>query len=136
MEYDEMTDVQKQAMQEFEAKEKALQEEQDKYKKQLDADLKRTRQEILECQQTFEVALKELHHQRFEHDAKSFCQDLYCVRLQLALLQSVEDSHVLKQLMQDLHESQTKLGTNEKNLDKFREQYHAAREKQDEKIRQ
>jgi len=135
IEYDDMTDVQKQALQEFELKEKALAEEQDKYKKHLDADLKRTRQEIQECQQTFEVALKELHHQRFEHDAKSFCQDLYCVRLQLALLQSVEDSHVLKQLMQDLNDSQTKLGGADKSLDKFREQYHVAREKQDEKIR-
>lgn len=135
MDFEDMTDVQKQAMQEFEIKEKALQEEQDKYKKQLDADLKRTRQEILECQQTFEATLKELHHQRFEHDAKSFCQDLYCVRLQLALLQSVEDSHVLKQLMQDLHDSQTKLGTQDKSLDHFREQYHVARERQDEKIR-
>jgi len=135
MDYEDMSDVQKQAMKEFEEKEKALAEEQDKYKKQLDADLKRTRQEILECQQQFEVALKQLHHQHFEHDAKSFCQDLYGVRLQLALLQSVEDSHVLKQLMQDLNESQSKLGTAETGLDKFRDQYHSAREKQDEKIR-
>jgi len=135
MEYDDMTEVQKQALKEFEEKEKALMEEQDKYKKQLDADLKKTRQEILECQQQFEVLLKELHHQRFEHDAKSFCQDLYCVRLQLALLQSVEDSHVLKQLIQDSNEAQTKCTSAEKALGRFREQYHIAREKQDEKIR-
>merc|ERR1719326_613319 len=122
MEYDDMTDVQKQALAEFEEKERALAEEQDKYKKQLDADMKKTRQEILECQQQFEVALKELHHQRFEHDAKVFCQDLYCVRLQLALLQSVEDSHVLKQLMEDLHESQTKLAKADGKLERFREQ--------------
>jgi hypothetical protein len=135
MDYDDMTDVQKQAIKEFEEKEKALAEEQDKYKKQLDADLKRTRQEILECQQQFEVALKELHHQRFEHDAKSFCQDLYCVRLQLALLQSVEDGHVLKQLNQDSNEAQTKLAGAEKALDRFRTQYQEAKERQDEKMR-
>merc|ERR1719217_70007 len=115
-----MTDVQKQALMEFEQKEKALAEEQDKYRKQLDAELKRARQEIQDCQQQFEVTLKELHHQRFEHDAKSFCQDLYCVRLQLALLQSVEDSHVLKQLMQDSTDAQAKLGSADKALDKFR----------------
>merc|ERR1719217_1439372 len=123
-----MTDVQKQALMEFEQKEKALAEEQDKYRKQLDAELKRARQEIQDCQQQFEVALKELHHQGFEQDAKSFCQDLYCVRLQLALLQSVEDSHVLKQLMQDLQDSQTKLQGTLKQLEKFGEQYHVARE--------
>merc|ERR1719440_2608247 len=134
MDYEEMTEVQKQAMAEFEQKEKALAEEQDKYKKQLDADLKRTRQEILECQQQFEVTLKELHHQRFTHDAKAFCQDLYCVRLQLALLQSVEDSHVLKQLMQDSYEAQTKLAGAEKSLDRFRSQYQDAKERQDEKM--
>jgi len=60
---------------------------------------------------------------------------LYCVRLQLALLQSVEDSYVLKQLMQDLQESQGKLGTADKGLERFRDQYHVSREKQDEKIR-
>jgi WD40 repeat protein len=135
IEYEDMSDMQKQAMNEFAEKEKALAEEQDKYKKQLDADLKRTRQEILECQQQFEVALKELHHQRFEHDAKVFCQDLYCVRLQLALLQSVEDSHVLKQLMQDLQDAQTKLGGADKALEKFGEQYHMWSDKQNEKIR-
>merc|ERR1719161_1465418 len=133
--FDDMTDIQKQALKEFEEKEKALAEEQDKYRKQLDADLKRARAEIQECQQGFEVTLKELHHQRFEHDAKSFCQDLYCVRLQLALLQSVEDSHVLKQLIQDSNEAQTKCTSAEKALGRFREQYHIAREKQDEKIR-
>mmetsp|Transcript_56653 Transcript_56653/g.90019 ORF Transcript_56653/g.90019 Transcript_56653/m.90019 type:complete len:1753 (-) Transcript_56653:205-5463(-) len=135
IEYDDMTDAQKQAMKEFEEKEKQLADEQDKYRKQLDADLKRTRQEILECQQQFEITLKELHHQRFEHDAKSFCQDLYCVRLQLALLQSVEDSHVLKQLMTDMMEAQTKLGNTQTKLERFLEQFHQAREKQDEKIR-
>merc|ERR1719247_754285 len=108
---------------EFEEKEVALKAEQEKYKKQLDTDLKRTRQEILECQQQFEVALKEVHHQRFEHDAKVFCQDLYCVRLQLALLQSVEDSHVLKQLMQDSHDAQSKLATSDKALDRFNTKY-------------
>jgi WD40 repeat protein len=135
IEYDDMTDVQKQLLKEFEVKEKELAEEQDKYRKQLDADMKRARQEVLECQQQFEVTLKELHHQRFEHDAKSFCQDLYCVRLQLALLQSVEDSHVLKQLMQDLHDAQTKLGRNQQQLEDFNEEYHIVREKQDEKVR-
>merc|ERR1719310_1460374 len=87
--FDDMSEAQKLAMKEFEEKEKALFEEQDKYRKQLDAELKKLRQEVQDEMQKFEIELKKLHHDRYAHDAKFFCQELYCVRLQLALLQNV-----------------------------------------------
>jgi len=113
---EEMTDLQRQAFKEFQEKEKALLEEQDKYRKQLDADLKRLRSEVQEVTQHFESVLKELSHKRFAHDAKFFCQELYCVRLQLALLQSVEDSHVLRQSGQDVGSAQGRLLAAEERL--------------------
>merc|ERR1712217_885261 len=76
---DDMTDLQRLALKEFEEKEKALAEEQDKYRKQLDAELKKLRSEVQDCTQQFEGILKQLHHQRFAHDATYFCQELYCV---------------------------------------------------------
>mmetsp|Transcript_129464 Transcript_129464/g.224872 ORF Transcript_129464/g.224872 Transcript_129464/m.224872 type:complete len:1745 (+) Transcript_129464:81-5315(+) len=133
--YDDMTEVQRQAVKEFEEKEKALAEEQDKYRKQLEADVKKARLDVQEAMQQFEVTLKELHHQRFAHDAKVFCQDLYCVRLQLALLQSVEDSFVLKQLIKDGLEANTKLEGHNDTLEAFKEQVAAMRERQDERLR-
>merc|ERR1719203_1289116 len=106
---EEMTEVQLLALKEFREKEKALAEEQDKYRKQLDAEVKRLRSEVQELTQQFETILKELANQRFTHDAKFFCQELYCVRLQLALLQNVEDSHVLKQSTNDVEAAKAQL---------------------------
>eukprot|EP00929_Paragymnodinium_shiwhaense_P022591 TRINITY_DN14393_c0_g1_i1.p1 TRINITY_DN14393_c0_g1~~TRINITY_DN14393_c0_g1_i1.p1 ORF type:complete len:1735 (-),score=585.53 TRINITY_DN14393_c0_g1_i1:78-5282(-) len=133
---DDMTEAQLTALAEFEAKEKALAEEQDKYKKQLDAEIKRLRQEIQECMQQFEVTLKELHHQRFTSDARFFCQELYCVRLQLALLQNVEDRHVLEQSTKDLQSGGSKLEAADKKLEAFKAQVQEKRERQNERIQQ
>mmetsp|Transcript_38744 Transcript_38744/g.91098 ORF Transcript_38744/g.91098 Transcript_38744/m.91098 type:complete len:1764 (-) Transcript_38744:52-5343(-) len=132
---DDMTDAQKQALKDYQDKEKALAEEQDKYRKQLDAELKKLRQDVQELMQHFESALKELQHQRFVHDAKVFCQELYCVRLQLALLQNVEDDNVLKTLLDEVAGAKQKLSLSEDALEAFREKVDAMREKQDERVR-
>jgi len=132
---EEMTELQLLALKEFQDKEKALADEQDKYRKLLDAELKRLRQEVTELMQQFEVVLKELHHQRFSHDAKFFCQELYCVRLQLALLQSVEDSSVLTQTMDDVAQASSKLKEAEDKLGAFNQQVNLTKMKQDERVR-
>mmetsp|Transcript_5773 Transcript_5773/g.13698 ORF Transcript_5773/g.13698 Transcript_5773/m.13698 type:complete len:1748 (+) Transcript_5773:106-5349(+) len=132
---DDMTDAQKQALLDYQAKEKALAEEQDKYRKQLDAELKKLRQDVQELMQHFEGALKELQHQRFVHDAKVYCQELYCVRLQLAILQSVEDNNVLKTLLEEVNVAKGRLEVAEEALEAFREKVDVMRERQDERVR-
>jgi WD40 repeat protein len=129
---DDMTDLQKQALKEFEEKEKALAEEQEKYRKQLHAELATLRSQLEELVQQFdEEHLKKLHQQRFIHDAKAFCQELYCVRLQLALLQSVEDQNVLEQSIKDVEEADIRLTEAETRLDAFKAKVSEAKEKQE-----
>jgi len=132
---DDMTDVQKAALADFEAKEKALAEEQDKYRKQLDAELKVLRSQVQDLTNQFEVLLKELHHQRFAHDAKYFCQELYCARLQLALLQSVEDSLVRDQAQMDVEKAAARLKQAQDKVDAFSTEVAAAKALQDERVR-
>lgn len=132
---EEMTDVQLAALKEYREKEKALADEQDKYRKQLDAELKKLRAEVQELTEQFEKVLKELHHQRFAHDAGFFCQELYCVRLQLALLQSVEDNHVLQTMTHDMAEAQAKLAEAEAKLEQFTGEVASFKIKQDERVR-
>jgi len=132
---EEMTDLQRAQYTEFLGKEKALAEEQDKYRKQLDAEHKRLLQEVQEVTQSFEGTLKELHHQRFSHDAKFFCQELYCVRLQLALLQNVEDNVVLETSTKDVQTAKDKWGAAEDKLHGFSRQVQEKRERQDERVR-
>ena len=85
--------------------------------------------------QQFETILKELHHQRFAHDAKFFCQELYCVRLQLALLQSLEDNTVMTQTMQDVADSGSRLKDAEDKLAAFGAKVSSQQMKQDEFVR-
>mmetsp|Transcript_66282 Transcript_66282/g.215662 ORF Transcript_66282/g.215662 Transcript_66282/m.215662 type:complete len:1692 (-) Transcript_66282:108-5183(-) len=132
---EEMTEVQLAALQEFQAKEKALAEEQDKYRKQLGAELKRLKSEVQDLFHQFETVLKELHHQRFSHDAKFFCQELYCVRLQLALLQSVEDGLVLTQSTKELEDARAKLADAEATLNEFSAKVNNKRAKQDDRVK-
>jgi len=132
---EDMTELQVAALREFREKEKALAEEQDKYRKQLDAELKRLRQEVQDFTQQFEASLKDLHHQRFAHDAKFFCQELYCVRLQLALLQNLEDHSDVQRIGKDLGEARAQLSKASGELETFQEFIGRARERQDECIR-
>jgi len=132
---EDMTELQIVALQEFRQKEKALAEEQDKYRKHLDGELKRLRGEVVDLMQQFETILKELHHQRFAHDAKFFCQELYCVRLQLALLQSLEDNTVMTQTMQDVADSGSRLKDAEDKLAAFGAKVNGQQMKQDEFVR-
>jgi WD40 repeat protein len=132
---EDMTDAQLAALKEFQAKEKALLEEQDKYRKQLDAEFKKLGQEVDDLKQQFEMALKDLHHKRFASDARFFCQELYCVRLQLALLQNVEDNSVTEQATKEVEAAKEKLAAAEQRLDAFSRKVTEKREKQDERVR-
>jgi hypothetical protein len=132
---DDMNDAQLAALNEFKAREKALLEEQDKYRKQLDAEFKKLGQEVDELKQQFEGTLKDLHHKRFAADARFFCQELYCVRLQLALLQNVEDNSVTDSATKDVGAANAKLAAAEARLNRFNKQVGEKRERQDERVR-
>merc|ERR1719199_319525 len=91
--------------------------------------------EVQEKMQEFESVLKKLRHQRFAHDARFFCQELYCVRLQLALLQSIEDQQILERLQGEAQTARDKLETAEETLDSFKEDVATANEKQAERVK-
>eukprot|EP00930_Biecheleria_cincta_P052010 TRINITY_DN3722_c0_g3_i1.p1 TRINITY_DN3722_c0_g3~~TRINITY_DN3722_c0_g3_i1.p1 ORF type:complete len:1802 (-),score=452.39 TRINITY_DN3722_c0_g3_i1:21-5426(-) len=132
---EDMTDVQKEAFAEFQAKEKALAEEQEKYRQQLHAELRQLRYGVQELTVQFEGLLKKLHHERFAHDTKFFCQELYCARLQLALLQSVEDSMVRDQAQFDVEAAQKRVKEAEAKLQDFTEEVNNAKGTQDDRVR-
>lgn len=132
---EQLTDLQRQALKEFEEKEKALAVEQDKYRQQLDAELKKLRQDVQDLTNQFETTLKELRQKRFECDANIFCQELYCVRLQLALLQSGEDSQSLAMCSLDLESFEARLETAATTLEEFQSAVSEAKSIQEEKLR-
>jgi len=132
---EDMTDLQRQALKEFREKEVALKEEQDKYRKQLEADLKKLKVEVGELMSQFEVTLEDLSRKRFEHDAKFFCQELYCARLNLALLQTVEDTQVLERCKCDVDAEHAKFLELDARLDEFRAEVNDAQEEQDDRVR-
>eukprot|EP00441_Pelagodinium_beii_P015570 CAMPEP_0197663976 /NCGR_PEP_ID=MMETSP1338-20131121/58348_1 /TAXON_ID=43686 ORGANISM="Pelagodinium beii, Strain RCC1491" /NCGR_SAMPLE_ID=MMETSP1338 /ASSEMBLY_ACC=CAM_ASM_000754 /LENGTH=1775 /DNA_ID=CAMNT_0043242517 /DNA_START=13 /DNA_END=5340 /DNA_ORIENTATION=- len=132
---EDMTEVQKAAYAEYLANEKALMELQDAYRKQLHEELKTLRAGVEDLTVQFEALLKKLHHERFAHDAKFFCQELYCARLQLALLQSVEDSMVKEQAQLDVEAAAGKVKTAESKLAAFSEEVAEAKGQQDDRVR-
>ncbi|CAJ1330696.1 unnamed protein product [Effrenium voratum] len=132
---DDMSEVQKAAFAEYQAKEKALAEAQEAYKKQLSAELKTLRAGVQDLTLQFEGLLKKLHHERFAHDAKFLCQELYCARLQLALLQNVEDNLVREQAELDLEVSKQSVEECEGRVIAFTSEVQSAKGEQDDRAR-
>ncbi|CAE7265476.1 Cfap43 [Symbiodinium pilosum] len=132
---DDMSEAQKLAFAEYQAKEKALAEAQDAYRKQLSAELKTLRAGVQELTLQFEGLLKKLHHERFAHDAKFLCQELYCARLQLALLQNVEDNLVREQAHFDLAAAQEKVQACDARFNAFSSEVQKAKGEQDDRVR-
>lgn len=103
---EDMTEAQLALMEEFKMKEKLLREEQDKYRKQLDAELKKHRADIQELIDQFDGKLKQLHHRRYHTDMQVFNQELYCIRLHLALLQHAEDLAIAQRTAKEVVEGE------------------------------
>merc|ERR1719305_2106950 len=102
---EDYTENQQKMMQEYEERAKQLAEEQEKYRKLLDAELRRLRQEIQEIGDAFDTKLKDEHHERYRTDMKVFMQELYSIRLHLALLQHNEDLSIAAKMRKDLAEA-------------------------------
>merc|ERR1719389_229400 len=102
---EEWTDHQQAVMKEYQERHKQLMEEQDKYRKLLDAELRRLRGEIQEIGDAFDSKLKGEHHERYRTDMKVFMQELYSIRLHLALLQHNEDLAIAEKMRKDLAEA-------------------------------
>jgi hypothetical protein len=102
---EDFTENQQKLMAEYEERHKQLVEEQDKYRKLLDTELRRLRQEIQEIGDAFDAKLKDEHHERYRTDMKVFMQELYSIRLHLALLQHSEDLSIAAKMRKDLAES-------------------------------
>eukprot|EP00439_Symbiodinium_sp_Y106_P068857 s1358_g11.t1 len=132
---EDMSEPQKLAFAEYQAKEKALAEAQDAYRKQLSAELKTLRAGVQELTLQFEGLLKKLHHERFSHDAKFLCQELYCARLQLALLQNVEDNLVREQAQFDLAAAQQTVQACDARFNAFSADVQKAKGEQDDRVR-
>merc|ERR1719326_1264272 len=104
---EDWTEHQQNLMKEYEERQKQLVEEQEKYRKLLDTELRRLRQEIQEIGDAFDSKLKDEHHERYRTDMKVFMQELYSIRLHLALLQYNEDRSIAAKMRTDLAEART-----------------------------
>eukprot|EP00742_Colponemidia_sp_Colp-10_P004312 GILJ01004600.1.p1 GENE.GILJ01004600.1~~GILJ01004600.1.p1 ORF type:complete len:1711 (-),score=393.32 GILJ01004600.1:88-5118(-) len=88
---EEMTEEQRNMLKEFEAKGKTLQEEKEKYKKTLDAELKKLKADVADVCSKFDEKVQALFKAKLETDFGIYEQELYIIRLSLALLQEMDD---------------------------------------------
>ena len=89
--FESLSEIQQDLLREFEEKSKNLESEKEKYRKQLDADMQKQKKEVEDLKSSFAEKLKQLHHSRYKIDIDIFSQELYCIRLNLTILQSNED---------------------------------------------
>jgi hypothetical protein len=69
-----------------------LETEQAEYRKQVQANIQKCRQDIESAMTGFAADVTELRHQRYQKDAAIFCQELYMIRLYLKLVQNKHDA--------------------------------------------
>ena len=93
--FEEMSDEQKKEVEEFEAKQKALLEEKEKYRKGLELELKKLKTEVLELCRNFDEQLAGLQELRVATQMMLYVQELYILRLAVSVSERDDD---LKQL--------------------------------------
>jgi hypothetical protein len=98
---EEMTEAQLQALADYELKRKALAEEQDRYSRQLDNEMRKLKGEVADLLQGFNSKVKSLREMRHQNDLRLHCQELVSVRLALAELQVQEDKALLDRLVEE-----------------------------------
>lgn len=114
---DQWTEVHEQLYEEFEQKEAHLKEEQEKYTKALEFELDKLKGEVKDLMNDFEKILKELMVDRNRSELRCYWQEVYSVRLYLALLQSVDDESLKEQMLSELEDARFQLREAEEALE-------------------
>lgn len=83
---DEMTEEERSRLKEFEVKRQRLEEEKEKIRKNLESDLKKLRQEIIEICFRFDDHVLTLFRRKLEYDYRIYEQELYMIRLSLSII--------------------------------------------------
>lgn len=85
-----MTEDERSRLKEFEVKKARLEEEKEKIRKNLESELKKLRNEILEICFRFDDKLLILFRRRLEYDYRIYEQELYVIRLALSIIMQSE----------------------------------------------
>ncbi|EGF83145.1 hypothetical protein BATDEDRAFT_34015 [Batrachochytrium dendrobatidis JAM81] len=130
---EDMTDDERKQLKEFEKKMAVFKEEQEKYKKALETELRKLQSLISEILESFDTQLRAFYRLKLNTDQTIYQHELRMIKLVQASLQSDDDEPKEKRIYQRLEQlKQEKVTcTNEipeikKELEKYREEYESA----------
>jgi hypothetical protein len=81
-----MNEEERMKFKEYEIKKQKLEEEKDKIRKNLEVELKKSKQEVTELCQKFDEKLIILFKKKLEYDYRIYEQELYIVKLALSII--------------------------------------------------
>lgn len=140
---EEWTDDDRRAADEYKLKVKELEEERDKFKKQLELELKKLQGVVLEGTQAFDDVLHQLFMKKVKTESVIFQEELKILRLRYSLLTEEEFMNYEKELIQCLekvklaaHAATQSVNQARKELDDYRNEYdiHVADDKVHERM--
>jgi hypothetical protein len=132
---EDMTDAQLQALAEYQVKHKNLLEEQEKYRRQLDNELRKLKTEIGDLLSSFDSKLTALREMRNKNDVRIFCQELVSIRLGLSEHQAQEDEALIDILSEEYHVVKDLCGEAEKNVTRVEREVSIGSSRLDDLIR-
>ena len=105
MRYEDMDELQRKEVDDFEAKLKALQEEQLKYRKSLELELKRLRGEVVDISKVFDEKLVTMSRLRMLTHREVLSQELYMTRLACTMVKREHSWAALKSTTQSIEDT-------------------------------
>ncbi|PHJ17278.1 transmembrane [Cystoisospora suis] len=132
---EEMTDLQKKKFAEYEEKARQLADLQETYRKKLEGELHRLREEIKELRQKFASRFQELQLKQRQMEGDILKQELYCVSLLEWVNSNIDKADSLDDLLRQLYMCSKKLKQEGQELSHFAEQCQAL-EKQHQTVQQ
>ena len=115
-----LDDNQEAEKEEFEAKQKALNEEKEKYRKNLELEMKKLHSEVADICTSYDQKLAEFIETRSRTLEAIFTQELYILRLTLLLLEKEDDAAQLSKLRKERAELIAKKKLADEKLANFR----------------
>jgi len=126
---EEMSEVQRKELEEFETKYKALQEEQIKYRKSLELELKRLKGEIQDVCKAFDEKLLFMSRMRMLTQKEILSQELTMSRLSVNMVKREQLWSSLKSTEQNIEEMRTMRNEIRTKIDKFSSQVEEEKQK-------
>eukprot|EP00391_Amoebophrya_sp_Ameob2_P006024 CAMPEP_0178994128 /NCGR_PEP_ID=MMETSP0795-20121207/7102_1 /TAXON_ID=88552 /ORGANISM="Amoebophrya sp., Strain Ameob2" /LENGTH=1787 /DNA_ID=CAMNT_0020686295 /DNA_START=224 /DNA_END=5589 /DNA_ORIENTATION=+ len=129
------TELQQQLYSEYEQRCAALAAEQEAYKALLQTELAKLRLEVQELMTNFEAKLTALAGERHRADLHYYWQEIYSIRLFLALLQSVEDLGIKEFILAEIMAAKVRVQEAEAVMEEFAEKVRTHEKIQEEHVR-